>query len=155
MSDTDPRSRRVVVPGVRWLRFPRRLETEYREYQCREAVEGFRVNAFYILLLYVLLITGIYALAPEAVRGRWLATYIWVGVIVLVAGGLAQVSALNRYFPWYAGLGSFLAVAVSMAIPGFIDGPVAVQLAHVSVIYALVIVYAMVGLRFPVAVAAC
>ena len=42
-----------------------------------------------------------------------------------------------------------------MAIPGFIDGPVAVQLAHVSVIYALVIVYAMVGLRFPVAVAAC
>ena len=155
MSDTDPRSRRVVVPGVRWLRFPRRLETEYRDYQCREAVEGFRVNAFYILLLYVLLITGIYALAPEAVRGRWLATYTWVGVIVLVAGGLAQVSALNRYFPWYAGLGSFLAVAVSMAIPGFIDGPVAVQLAHVSVIYALVIVYAMVGLRFPVAVAAC
>ena len=55
MSDTDPRSRRVVVPGVRWLRFPRRLETEYRDYQCREAVEGFRVNAFYILLLYVLL----------------------------------------------------------------------------------------------------
>ncbi|HBC19960.1 MAG TPA: GGDEF domain-containing protein, partial [Alcanivorax sp.] len=109
MSDTDPRSRRVVVPGVRWLRFPRRLETEYREYQCREAVEGFRVNAFYILLLYLLLITGIYALAPEAVRGRWLATYIWVGVIVLVAGGLAQVSTLNRYFPWYAGLGSFLA----------------------------------------------
>tara|TARA_Y100001934_G_scaffold105473_1_gene129717 strand:- start:96 stop:1316 length:1221 start_codon:yes stop_codon:yes gene_type:complete len=155
MSDTDPRSRRVVVPGVRWLRFPRRLETEYREFQCREAVTAFRVNAFYILLLYVLLITGIYALAPEAVRGRWLATYIWVGIIVLVAGGMAQIQALDRYFPVYAGAGSFLAVAVSMAIPGFIDGPVAVQLAHVSVIYALVIVYAMVGLRFQVAVVAC
>ena len=70
MSDADPRSRRVVVPGVRWLRFPRRLEKEYRDFQCREAVAAFRVNAFYILLLYILLITGIYALAPEAVRGR-------------------------------------------------------------------------------------
>ena len=155
MSDTDPRSRRVVVPGVRWLRFPRRLEAEYREFQCQEAVEGFRVNAFYILLLYILLITGIYALAPEAVRGRWLATYIWVGVIVLAAGGMAQIRALDRYFPLYAGIGSFLAVALSMAIPGFLDGTVAIQLAHVSVIYALVIVYAMVGLRFPVAMLAC
>ena len=99
MSDTDPRSRRVVVPGVRWLRFPRRLEGEYREYQCQEAVESFRVNAFYILLLYMLLISGIYALAPEQVRGWWLSTYIWVGIIVLVAALLAQVRALDRYFP--------------------------------------------------------
>ena len=155
MAETDPRSRRVVVPGVRWLRFPRRLEAEYREYQNLEAVDGFRVNAFYILLLYLILVTGIYALAPDAVRGLWLGTYIWVGVIVLVAGILAQFRTLDRYFPWYAGLGSFFAVALSMAIPGFLDEPASVQLANVSVIYALVIVYAMVGLRFPVAVLAC
>ena len=155
MSGTDPRFRRVVVPGVRWLRFPRRLEREYRDYHCREAVTAFRVNAFYILLLYVLLITGIYALAPEAVRGRWLGTYIWVGVIVLVAGCMAQLRPLDRYFPLYAGIGSFLAVTLSMAIPGFLYGPAETQLAHVSVIYALVIVYAMVGLRFTHAVMAC
>lgn len=123
MSDTDPRSRRVVVPGVRWLRFPRRLETEYRDYQCREAVEGFRVNAFYILLLYVLLITGIYALAPEAVRGRWLATYTWVGVIVLVAGGLAQVSALNRYFPGMRGWAVFLPWRCPWPFPALSTAP--------------------------------
>lgn len=154
MSDTDPRSRRVVVPGVRWLRFPRRLEGEYRDYQCQEAVESFRVNAFYILLLYMLLITGIYALAPEQIRGWWLSTYIWVGIIVLVAGLLAQVRALDRFFPLYAGVGSFLAVALSVAIPGFMRDSGAIQLAHVSVIYALVIIYAMVGLRFTVAVLA-
>ena len=55
MLDTDPRSRRVVVPGVRWLRFPRRLEGEYRNYQSQQAVEAFRVNAFYILLLLSLI----------------------------------------------------------------------------------------------------
>ncbi|KGD64190.1 diguanylate cyclase [Alcanivorax nanhaiticus] len=155
MAETDPRSRRVVVPGVRWLRFPRRLEAEYRDYQCLEAVDSFRVKAFYILFLYMLLVTGIYALAPEAVLGLWLGTYIWVGVIVLAAGVLAQFRALDRYFPLYAGFGSFLAVTLSMAIPGFLDEPESVQLANVSVIYALVIVYAMVGLRFPVATLAC
>ncbi|MZR63490.1 diguanylate cyclase [Alcanivorax sp. DP30] len=155
MAETDPRSRRVVVPGVRWLRFPRRLEAEYREYQNLEAVDSFRVNAFYILILYMLLLSGIYALAPDAVRGLWLGAYIWVGIIVLAAGILAQFRALDRYFPIYTGLGSFLAVALSMAIPGFLDEPGSIQLANVSVIYALVIVYAMVGLRFPVAVLAC
>lgn len=155
MAETDPRSRRVVVPGVRWLRFPRRLEAEYREYQCLEAVDSFRVNAFYILLLYLILVTGIYALAPEAVRGLWLGTYIWVGIIVLLAGVLAQFRALDRYFSLYAGIGSFLAVTLSMAIPGFLDESASIQLANVSVIYALVIVYAMVGLRFPLATLAC
>ena len=48
MSDTDPRSRRVVVPGVRWLRFPRRLEGEYREYQCQEAVESFQIGRAHV-----------------------------------------------------------------------------------------------------------
>ncbi|MCK0153497.1 GGDEF domain-containing protein [Alcanivorax sp. S6407] len=155
MAETDPRSRRVVVPGVRWLRFPRRLEAEYREYQCLEAVDSFRVNAFYILVLYLLLVTGIYALAPADVRGLWLGTYLWVGVIVMVAGILAQFRGLDRYFPLYTGVGSFLAVMLSMAIPGFLDEPGSVQLANVSVIYALVIVYAMVGLRFPLATLAC
>ncbi|MGB2246317.1 MAG: diguanylate cyclase domain-containing protein [Alcanivorax sediminis] len=155
MAETDPRSRRVVVPGVRWLRFPRRLEAEYREYQCLEAVDSFRVNAFYILVLYLLLVTGIYALAPEDVRGLWLGTYIWVGIIVMLAGILAQFRALDRYFPVYAGAGSFLAVMLSMAIPGFLEEPGSIQLANVSVIYALVIVYAMVGLRFPVAALVC
>ena len=155
MAETDPRSRRVVAPGVRWLRFPRRLESEYREYQCLEAVANFRVNAFYILVLYMILVSGIYALAPEAVRGLWLGTYIWVGIIVMIAGILAQFRSLDHYFPVYAGIGSFLAVMLSMAIPGFLDEPGSVQLANVSVIYALVIVYAMVGLRFPVATLAC
>lgn len=154
MLDTDPRSRRVVVPGVRWLRFPRRLEGEYRNYQSQQAVEAFRVNAFYILLLCMLLITGIYALAPEQIRGWWLSAYIWEGPIVLVAGLLAQIRVLDRYFPYYAGVGCFLAVALAVAIPGFMSDPRAILLAHVSIIYALVIIYAMVGLRFTVAMIA-
>ncbi|EKF75894.1 diguanylate cyclase [Alcanivorax hongdengensis A-11-3] len=154
MLDQDPRSRRVVSPGLRWLRFPHRLELSYRRYQCQQAVSAFRINAFYILLLYILLISGIYSMASDPIRGPWLAWYIWVGIIVLIAGCLAQIRALDRYFPVYAGIGSFLAVAVSVAIPGFIGHQPSGQLAQTSVIYALVIVYAMVGLRFPVAMLA-
>lgn len=155
MSNRDPRSRRVVAPGVLWLRFPRRLEAEYRQHQSLEAAKSFRINAVYIFLLYMLLVTGISALAAEQVRGLWLASYSGVGVIVLLAGILAQVRALDRYFPLYAGAGSFLAILISMAIPGFVAQSGATELAHVAVIYALVIIYVMVGLRFPVALLAC
>ncbi|MDX1803669.1 MAG: diguanylate cyclase [Alcanivorax sp.] len=150
----DPRCQRVVAPGLRWLRFPRRLERAYRDYQREQAAAAFRMNAFYILLLYLLLISGIYTLAPDSIRDRWLAIYIWVGVIIVAAGCLVQVRALDRYFHWYTGAGSFLAVAVSVSIPGFIGEELSSQLAQAGVMYAVVIIYAMVGLRFPQAVLA-
>ncbi len=130
------------------LGFDGQLEATYDGDHRGRAVLAFRNSSFFILLLYLLLSSGIYFLMPERELWNWLSLYGLVGVIIVLAGLFSRLSALDRWFEIYAGFGSFGAVALSVAVTGVVVDPVAGQLTQAAVMYAMVIIYSVVGLRF-------
>lgn len=137
------------VRARRWmLGFAGTLEADFRRDHRQRAVQAFQHSSVFILLLYTLLSTGIYMLLPADAVGRWWSLYAWVGVIVIVAGVFSRQAWLDDWFEVYAGLGSFAAVALSVLITGLVPG----QLTHVAIMYATIIIYSVVGLRFRQAV---
>jgi diguanylate cyclase (GGDEF)-like protein len=130
------------------LRLPEPMEGAYRSYQREHATSTFRLNVFFILALYILLSSGIYRLIPAADLHRWLLLYGNVGVVIMAAAALSRIKAMDRWFPLYAGFGSFLGVTLSVAVTGVLSDPVAGQLTQTAIIYAVVIIYGLVGLRF-------
>ncbi|MGH8493719.1 MAG: diguanylate cyclase [Moraxellaceae bacterium] len=139
----------VLVQRRSWiLGFGGALEATYdRDHRAR-AVQAFQSSALFILLLYLLLSTGIYFLMPEYELWNWLSLYGLVGVIIVLAGVFSRIHRLDNWFEAYAGLGSFGAVALSVAVTGVVVDPVAGQLTQAAVMYAMVIIYSVVGLRF-------
>ena len=136
----------VLARGFVWLRFPAQLESLYSQQHNLEAATAFRYRSLFILFLYLLLSTGIYSLMPEEDLPRWIAFYGWVGVIIVGAGVLSRAPGLDRWFFLYAGAGSLLAVAISVAITGIVRHDVAGQLTQVAIMYAVIIIYGIVGL---------
>jgi diguanylate cyclase (GGDEF)-like protein len=145
---------RALREGFLWLTFPTALEQRYREDYRHEAAHAFRYRSVFILFLYLLLSSGIYALMPESERLGWISWYGWVGVIIVSASVLSRVTSLDRWFLWYAGFGSMMAVALSVAITGIMHHEVASQLTHAAIMYAVVIIYSIVGLNLRTAVIA-
>lgn len=130
------------------LDFGGALEVAYDSDHRARAVASFRFSSVFILLIYLLLSSGIYMLMPEQDVVRWLSLYGWVGIIIIFAGLLSRVSWLDRWFAGYAGFGCFASVALSVAVTGVVGDPVAGQLTQAGVMYAMVIIYGLVGLRF-------
>ncbi|HET8731504.1 MAG TPA: GGDEF domain-containing protein [Moraxellaceae bacterium] len=124
-----------------------RLEAAYQLDHRERSVTFFRHSSVFIFLVYLLLSSGIWHLMPEGELLRWLSLYGWVGVIIIAASILSRVSLLDRWFELYTGFGSFAAVALSVAVTGVVIDPVAGQLTQVAIMYAIVIIYSMVGLR--------
>lgn len=126
------------------LGFGGALETSYDNDHRNRAVQAFQHSSVFILLLYVLLSTGIYMLIPPEEVWRWFALYGWVGIIIILAGVFSRIPLLDAWFEIYAGFGSFAAVALSVAVTGVMSG----ELTHVAIMYAIIIIYSVVGLRF-------
>lgn len=124
------------------------LEAAYLEDHRGRAVAFFRNSSLFIFLLYLLLSSGIYMLMPGEEVGRWLGLYGLVGVIIVSASLLTRLRLFDRWFDYYVGFGSFAAVALSVAVTGVVQSPVAGQLTQVAIMYAIVIIYSVVGLRF-------
>ena len=136
------------------LFFEPALERRYCLLQNQQAARSFRYRAAVIFLLYIVLSTGIASLLPTDQVNIWLAIYGWVGVIIVAAHALAYVSELDRWFSWYVGLGSALAVGLSLLAASFIHGDHSDMLLHVAILYAVIIVYGFSGLGFyPVSLA--
>lgn len=57
------------------------------------------------------------------------------------------IPATQRYFAYYVWIGSFLAVAVSVLVTVFVLEPLASQLTQAALIYCIVVVCGLVGLR--------
>jgi len=144
----------VLQRGFLWLSFPRELEQRYQQDYRHDAARSFRHRSLFILFLYLLLSSGIYALMPESERFTWATWYSSVGLIIVAAGVLSRITALNRWFLLYAGTGSMLAVAVSVGITGFTHNETANQLTHAAIMYAVVIIYSIVGLNLRTAMLA-
>lgn len=144
LAEIEAASRRTGI----MLGFGGALEAAYdRDHRAR-AVLAFQHSSVFILLLYTLLSSGIYMLMPEEDLWHWLSLYGWVGIIITLAGVLSRIRLLDRWFELYAGFGSFAAVGLSVAITGVVADPVAGQLTQVAIMYAIVIIYSVVGLRF-------
>jgi diguanylate cyclase (GGDEF)-like protein len=71
-----------------------------------------------------------------------------VGVIIVLAGVLSQIRSLDQWFGLYVGVGSMLAVGLSMATATVIHGTQSSILSHAGIMYAVIIIYSFVGLRF-------
>lgn len=144
----------LTTRGLNFVWFPKQLETIYRfQYQNGAAYE-FRYRAPIILILYLFLSFGIYQVLPtEQVLSR-LSYYSWVGIIVLIAWILSFINKLNQWFDYYVGIGSSAAVAITFILINVLENGQDNVLFHAAMMYAIVIIYGAVGMRFYTAIIA-
>ncbi|MCZ3060173.1 GGDEF domain-containing protein [Acinetobacter baumannii] len=144
----------LTTRGLNFVWFPKQLETIYRfQYQNGAAYE-FRYRAPIILILYLFLSFGIYQVLPTEQVLSWLSYYSWVGIIVLIAWILSFIKKLNQWFDYYAGIGSSAAVAITFILINVLENGQDNVLFHAAMMYAIVIIYGAVGMRFYTAIIA-
>ncbi|MDV7449188.1 GGDEF domain-containing protein [Acinetobacter baumannii] len=138
----------LTTRGLNFVWFPKQLETIYRfQYQNGAAYE-FRYRAPIILILYLFLSFGIYQVLPTEQVLSWLSYYSWVGIIVLIAWILSFIKKLNQWFDYYVGIGSSAAVAITFILINVLENGQDNVLFHAAMMYAIVIIYGAVGMRF-------
>ncbi|MPW44926.1 GGDEF domain-containing protein [Acinetobacter guerrae] len=144
----------LIARGLNIVWFPRQLETAYRKQYQIEAAHEFRFRAPIILGLYAFLCFGIYQTLPQEQVYQWFSYYGWVGAIIFLAWLLSFVKKLNTYFEYYVCLGSCAAVAITFIMISVLEHGQSSILYHAAMMYAVVIIYAFVGMRFYTAVLA-
>ncbi|EMP7266033.1 GGDEF domain-containing protein [Acinetobacter baumannii] len=144
----------LTTRGLNFVWFPKQLETIYRfQYQNGAAYE-FRYRAPIILILYLFLSFGIYQVLPTEQVLSWLSYYSWVGIIVLIAWILSFIKKLNQWFDYYVGIGSSAAVAITFILINVLENGQDNVLFHAAMMYAIMIIYGAVGMRFYTAIIA-
>ncbi len=138
---------RLINSRMYFVKFPSKLEQQYSRQYKNEAAREFRLRGLIILVLYLYLSAGIYEILPVEEVRNWLMLYGWVGVIVFVAWILSLFKQFSQWFDFYTCIGSSLAIAITFAMTGILDGGGNV-LFHAAMMYAVVIIYGFVGMRF-------
>lgn len=128
--------------------FPKDFERIYQQQYRQEAAYEFRYRGMIIFILYLYLSFGIYQVLPKDHVWAWLSYYSWVGVIVLAAWVISFVKKLTPWFDHYVCLGSALSVAISFILVNSLEGVKNTVLLHTAMMYAVIIIYGFVGLRF-------
>jgi len=144
----------LISKGLNYVYFSKKLEAIYKQQYQNEAALEFRFRAPIIFMLYAFLSFGIYQVIPAGEKAQqWFSLYAWVGVIILAAWLLSLIKKLNRFFDFYTCIGSTAAVAISFIIIT-IMGNNNNALFHAAMMYAVIIIYGFVGMRFYTAVIA-
>lgn len=139
----------LIAHGLNYVHFSNRLEPVYRQQYREEAAYEFRFRAPIILLLYALLSYGIYQIIPTNEKAReWFTLYAWVGIIVIAAWVVSFFKRFNQYFDLYTCIGSMLAVTLSFIIIAKMGNENNDALLHAAMMYAVIIIYSFVGMRF-------
>jgi diguanylate cyclase (GGDEF)-like protein len=140
---------KLIQHGLNLVHFPWHIEALYRHRYCQEAAYEFRYRAPIILALYSFLTFGIYKISlGHDVGITWMYYYTWVGIIIFIAWVLSFIPKLSRFFDIYVGIGSMMAVALTFLMITVIGPVQSNALFHVAMMYAVVIIYGFVGLRF-------
>ncbi|WP_122898109.1 GGDEF domain-containing protein [Acinetobacter sp. B51(2017)] len=140
---------KLIQHGLNLVHFPWHIEALYRRHYCREAAREFRYRAPIILALYGFLTFGIYKISlGHEVGITWMYYYTWVGIIIFIAWVLSFIKKLSHWFDIYVGIGSMMAVALTFLMITVIGPVQSNALFHVAMMYAVVIIYGFVGLRF-------
>ncbi|MHA3103222.1 GGDEF domain-containing protein [Acinetobacter sp. ANC 3791] len=133
---------------LNFLLFPKRFERIYTECYRHEAAYEFRYRGIIIIILYLYLCLGIYQVLPEDQIIPWISLYGWVGVIIVVAWLMSFVKTFNSWFDYYVCIGCTLSVAISFILVNGLEEVQNSVLFHTAMMYAVVIIYGFVGLRF-------
>ncbi|WP_151690483.1 GGDEF domain-containing protein [Acinetobacter junii] len=144
----------LISRGLNLVWFPKELESIYKDQYRNEAAYEFRYRAPIILGLYAFLSFGIYQVLPSGMRFEWFAYYGWVGIIIMLAWLLAFAPKLNKWFDHYVCLGSMGAVAITFTLINVLEQGQNNVLFHAAMMYAVVIIYGFVGMRFYTAIIA-
>ena len=138
----------LISRGLNLVWFPKELENIYKDQYRTEAAHEFRYRAPIILGLYSYLSFGTYQVLPIEMRSEWIAYYGWVGMIIVFAWLLSFVSSMNKWFDHYVCLGSTGAVALTFTLINVLEQGHNNVLFHAAMMYAVVIIYGFVGMRF-------
>lgn len=138
----------LISRGLNLVWFPKELEVIYKDQYKNEAAHEFRYRAPIILCLYLYLSFGTYQVLPTELRTAWVAYYGWVGMIIVFAWLLAFIPSMNRWFDYYVCLGSTGAVALTFTLINVLEHGQNNVLFHAAMMYAVVIIYGFVGMRF-------
>ncbi|MGL1830929.1 UNVERIFIED_CONTAM: diguanylate cyclase [Acinetobacter sp. HSTU-ASm16] len=138
----------LLSRGLNFVWFPKTLEQVYRTQYRQAAAHEFRFRAPIILILYSLLSFGIFQVLPQSEIKLWLINYAWVGVIITSAWLLSFLKSFDKWFDYYVCLGSTAAVAITFTLINILEGGQNNALLHASMMYAVIIIYGFVGLRF-------
>ena len=138
----------LISRGLNLVWFPKELEVIYKDQYKNEAAHEFRYRAPIILCLYLYLSFGTYQVLPTELRTAWVAYYGWVGMIIVFAWLLAFIPSMNRWFDYYVCLGSTGAVALTFTLINVLEHGQNNVLFHAPMMYAVVIIYGFVGMRF-------
>jgi diguanylate cyclase (GGDEF)-like protein len=138
----------LISRGLNLVWFPKELEVIYKDQYKNEAAYEFRYRAPIILCLYLYLSFGTYQVLPTELRTAWIAYYGWVGMIIVFAWLVAFIPSMNRWFDYYVCLGSIGAVALTFTLINVLEHGKNNVLFHAAMMYAVVIIYGFVGMRF-------
>ena len=138
----------LIARGLNLVWFPKELENIYKDQYRTEAAHEFRYRAPIILGLYSYLSFGTYQVLPIEMRSEWIAYYGWVGMIIIFAWLLSFAPSMNKWFDHYVCLGSTGAVALTFTLINVLEQGHNNVLFHAAMMYAVVIIYGFVGMRF-------
>ena len=138
----------LISRGLNLVWFPKELENIYKDQYRAEAAHEFRYRAPIILGLYSYLSFGTYEILPVEMRSEWIAYYGWVGMIIVLAWLLSFAPSMNKWFDHYVCLGSTGAVALTFTLINVLEQGHNNVLFHAAMMYAVVIIYGFVGMRF-------
>lgn len=138
----------LITRGLNLVRFPKDLERIYKNLYRNGAALEFRYRAPIILGLYLYLYIGTYHVLPIERRSEWIMFYSWIGVIILFAWFLSFIPIMNKWFEHYVCLGSVGSVALTFTLINVLEQGQNNVLFHAAMMYAIVIIYGFVGMRF-------
>jgi diguanylate cyclase (GGDEF)-like protein len=135
--------------GLNFVHFSKNLERVYRNQYQKAAAYEFRYRGPMILILYGFLTYGVYQnIANVEHANEWLNLYKWVGIIILCAWLLSFSKRLSKFFDIYTCLGSIGAVSITFLLINSLTHINETALLHAAMMYAVVIIYSFIGMRF-------
>lgn len=145
----------LIAKTLNLLHFSKPIEDIYqKQYRSAAAIE-FRYRAPLVLILYAFLTWGVYQnISDLYLKSLWLSLYKWVGIIILIAWLCAFKKSWSKYFDIYMGIGALSAVSITFVIINLLTTAYNTALLHAAMMYAVVIIYAFIGLRFYTAIIA-
>lgn len=145
----------ILNGGFPRLTFSEPLESAFIAQYVDHAVSTLRRNVGFVFLIYCVLGFGVYTISPPESISYWPLMHTAVGLCILTAWICVHLPRLNRLQPLYTGACAGIGLFITVLFPYFLDNAIIFQLSQVGEIYALIIIYTSVGLRFMAACITC